>query len=56
MAEVARRAGVFFEVIKPASSVPPGVVGTPGLVCTNPSRPRPHCPATGSQNPKRESG
>ena len=52
MAEIARRTDVLFDT-KPASSVPPGVVSTPGLVCTNPSGPR-HCPATSSQNPKRQ--
>jgi hypothetical protein len=56
MAEVAPRAEVLFnfDVIKPASSPPPGVVGTRGLVCTNPGGPRPPCPATRSQNPERE--
>jgi hypothetical protein len=40
------------DVTKPMPSVPPGVVGTRGLVYTNCGGPQPTCPAAGSRNPK----
>jgi hypothetical protein len=56
MAEITPYTGVLSEVIKSAPSLPPGVVGSGGLVCPNSGEPRPHPPATSSQNPEWKSG